>query len=359
MKPVLPHIKRFERYLSWGLMILSGCVTPYEAEIHDPPASIVVQGRITNLPGPYSIKIVVPASNAYKGLSFGVEKAKVYITDNEGNHEDLVEQKEPGLYQTTTLQGVTGRVYQLHIEAKGKKYESKPELLRSVNPIERVYDETFRSFEPLTGRERLGGWKVYVDTKDPSESGNYYRWNWIRYKLTDVCATIDVPPGNPAFRFPCCGYCWDILRCLGPDCISLRSDALINGNTINRQLITEVPVECLDRVYLEVEQQSISRDAYVYWKATRQMLQNTGGVFDSAPTAVPGNIVCTTDPDEQVFGLFEVAGITRKGHLVDRTQAEYSNCPPILPLPAGGVVGCAPCEESRYRTAKAPDFWEF
>ncbi|GAB3166168.1 DUF4249 domain-containing protein [Telluribacter humicola] len=351
---------KLSRLTGWCLMLLAGCITPYDGEIKEVPPGIVVQGFISNEEGPYTVKLTTAANYTYAGLNYAIEQATVYITDNEGRREDLLH-KGQGEYVTQTLRGVIGQTYQLHIEANGKKYQSKPETIRPVSKIERVYDESFRTVDPTTKQDRQGGWKVYIDTKDPAESGDYYRWSWKHYKRTLFCGDVKDRQGNVLYGLFCCSTnCWDIVRCMGPNCINVANDALINGRDITRQLIAEVPVQCLDKYYIEIEQQSLSRDGYIFWNTVKRTLQNTGGLFDVTPSSIPGNITCLTNPDEEVFGFFGAIGVERVGYYVDRTGADWSNCDPGLPYPpAGGVPPpCSACNESLYRTAKIPQFWE-
>ncbi len=337
-----------------------GCVTPYEGDFKQQPENVVVQGFVSNEPGPYTIQLVRPANYSFAGYSIGINGAKVYITDDKGLREDLVETVAGGQYQTQKLQGITGRTYQLHFEVAGKVYESKPELLREAGTIERIYHEPYQSISPTTSERQLGGWRVYIDTQDPAERGNYYRWNSVHYKRLLTCGSVKDRNGNPIYRKFCCTNCWDIVRCLGPNCINIANDALINGQQIARQEVATVPVECRDKYYLEVEQQALSRDAYVYYKTIKQLLQNTGGVFDVAPSAVPGNLTCVSNPNEQVLGFFSAVGISRVAHVVDRSDADRAACPPELPdPPSPPLPTCTPCEESLLRTGQKPRFWDF
>lgn len=345
----------------WVLItLMSACVTPYEADFKQQPGNVVVQGFISNQPGPYMIQLVRPANYSFSGYSIGIKGAKVYITDDTGVREDLVETPANGQYKTQRLQGIVGRTYQLHFEVEGKTYESKPELLREPGTIERIYHEPFQSISPTTNERQLGGWRVYIDTQDPAERGNYYRWNSVHYKRLVGCGSAKDRYGNPLYLLFCCTECWDIVRCLGPDCIKVANDALNNGQKIARQEVATVPVECRDKYYLEVEQQALSRDAYLYWKTIKQLLQNTGGVFDIAPSAVPGNMTCLSNPQEEVLGFFSAVGIARVGYVVDRSTAERASCPPELPYPPSGPPPpCVACEESLYRTGQKPRFWDF
>ncbi len=340
------------------LVVMASCVTPFEADFKDQPNAVVVQGFISNEPGPYVIQLVRPANYSFAGYSVGIKNAKVFITDDTGLREDLVETTNSGQYKTKSLQGVIGRSYVVHFEVDGKTYESRAEKILDVQPIERIYEEPYNGIDPATNRSRQMGWKIFIDSQDPAESGNYYRWNALHYKRASTCGSINDRFGTPLYRVECCGNCWDIVRCTGVGCINIANDALINGKKIVREEVATVPIECRDKYYLEVEQQAISRDAYVFWKTIRQLLQNTGGVFDVAPSAIPGNITCLEEPDEQVLGFFSAVGISRVSYTVDRTASEFVNCPPQLPDRPGLPAPCTTCEESIYRTPKTPRYWD-
>jgi hypothetical protein len=353
----LLSIKKISAWLL--LLVTAGCITPYEPEFKEQPANLVVQGFVSNEPGPYIIQLVRPANYSFSGYNISINNAKVTISDGQGRVETLFS-RGSGQYQTQSLRGEVGQTYQLHIEVNGKKYRSRPETIRPVSKIDRVYDKTFRGIDPLTNKDVLGGWRVYIDSKDPAEQGNYYRWSWKHYRQSVFCGSAKDRFGNPQYGLFCCTSCWDIVRCSGPGCISVGSDALINGKSIAGKLVAEVPVGCPDRYYLEIEQHSLSRDAYLYWSTVNRMLQNTGGVFDAAPSAIPGNLTSLTDQDEEVMGFFGAYGIERVGYFVDRRFAERTSCRQDLPYPPTGGIPppCVACTESLDQTGTRPRFWD-
>ncbi len=89
---------------------------------------------------------------------------------------------------------------------------------------------------------------------------------------------------------------------------------LINGDLLNSpggkstQVIAKriVDISFLSRHYFTVRQLSISKDAYDYWRKVRELLNNTGSVFDSPPAPIQGNLYNVNNPDEVVLGYFEV-----------------------------------------------------
>ena len=103
--------------------------------------------------------------------------ATVVVSDNSGNSETLV-QTSDGIYQSTTLQGVAGRLYSLKVSYNGKDYESHS-TMPSMVPI----DSVMIVLNPPGGGgfggghpgDSIPGYKVTCIFKDPPGQGNYYR----------------------------------------------------------------------------------------------------------------------------------------------------------------------------------------
>lgn len=55
-----------------------------------------------------------------------------------------------------------------------------------------------------------------------------------------------------------------------------------------------------------VQQQSISVDACRFWRAVGNQIQNSGGVFDTLPATIQGNLANINDPKEQVWAFLEL-----------------------------------------------------
>src|SRR5688572_23386257 len=127
------------------LCALSSCIKPFDIEVDEGAKILVVNGMITNEPGPYTVK--VNKTTSYGGHFSDVHKdvlgATVTITDNLGLTETLTETRE-GVFETDSLgiQGKAGRTYTLRIKLKnGQEYVSEPELLQAVPVIDRLYPE--------------------------------------------------------------------------------------------------------------------------------------------------------------------------------------------------------------------------
>src|SRR5688572_14519981 len=94
------------------------CIDPFEIAFTESDAQLVVDGLITDAPGPYTIKIykTKPVGDQISNPVW-VEKAKVWILDDTGAQEQLAEIK-PGHYATSVLgiQGQIGKTYTLRIQ---------------------------------------------------------------------------------------------------------------------------------------------------------------------------------------------------------------------------------------------------
>jgi len=340
-----------------GVGLTVSCVTEFQPDPLSLPPTLVVEGQVTDAPGPYTVRLTRTADYSYKALNLLETGATLSIQDDAGRTETLLEQSG-GVYVTRAngIRGVAGRSYKLTIQTKdGVRYESEPERLTAAPPILQLYTE-YRN-DPVPGTAtRKQGWDVYLDTKDPAETGNYYRWEWTHYEFVYACQKRLLPSGASYTGLGCCTPCWDVTRCY--DCISVNSDANINGQNISRQYIMTAPYTSLAPYYVEVQQQAISKGAYAFWKSVRGLVSNTGGLFDPAPASVQGNLRCTSDSQRQVYGYFGATGLSEQYIYVDRSNGQGQptvDLPVNIPVPSACVV----CENSLYRTPVQPRWWVY
>jgi hypothetical protein len=340
------------------VLLLTTCVEKIGVNLPEATDRLVVDGLISTKPGPYNVRLTKTAkyTTGSDGTNVLVKGARVRISDDAGNSEDLQEVSQ-GTYRTQTggIQGQTGRTYTLFIEtAEGKKYQSQPELLKSTPEVENIYYE-FVNEAP--GIEE--GFYVYIDTRDPAATEDYYRWNWVHYDRVIYCFNEIVPPSTTPTILDCCGDCWDIRRCNG--CVNIASDRLINGNMLSRQLLTIVPYSSRSKYFLYYEQQSLTRDAYKFWKALEEQSKNVGGIFDKPPATVRGNMFSVNDEDEVVLGYFGASDIKPGSVLINRSgiNKDPTGPPPVVPPPViGPPPPCYPCQESLLRTRITPPLWQ-
>ncbi|HEV2483525.1 MAG TPA: DUF4249 family protein [Puia sp.] len=93
---------------------LSACTKVIDLNVHNSAPVYVIEGNVTDQPGPYQVKI----SNTvgfYAGNQYpGVPGAAVTIADGAGHTDHLTDHGD-GIYSTVALQGVSGQTYTLQV----------------------------------------------------------------------------------------------------------------------------------------------------------------------------------------------------------------------------------------------------
>ena len=148
IKEVIPHVEKYDELL-------------------------VVEGAITDYPGPYTIKLSISGDVREKTHYNPYSKCIVEIVDDLGNSEILVEVSE-GVYKTDSLgiQGIVGRKYKIRISTPDEQlYESQEEVLRKGVGIQSVSAE-------LEHKEGRDGYQFYIDAENyVVADSNYFFWS--------------------------------------------------------------------------------------------------------------------------------------------------------------------------------------
>jgi len=364
MKPIQKDNKRFLFSFPsklWAIatliVVLGACIDNFDPELTGDKASIVFEGTLTNQPAPHIFQLSFSAGYNSKESVFDrfVNAAKVWVTDEANKRTDLIDLNRGQFATPDGFRGQIGKSYQLHIRlSDGVEYESSPEMMRPAPPIDKVYTE----FKPITTpkAQYRGMFNVYLDVKDPNTEGDFYRWNWKHYEKASYCEFWTQPNTVPPARWfkKCCEDCWNITPCLG--CVNVASDNLVNGRTLAKQNVGQIPYDDTTPYYLLIDQMSLSRDAYNFWRSVDAQANNSGGIFDTAPAPIRGNIRNIKDAEDLVLGYFQVSAVTQKAVYIQRDN--------ITVKPFSSGLGnfpfwpeCIPCKEGPYRTGIRPLDW--
>jgi len=283
------------------LFIVGACEEPISVEYIKTEPEIVVDGLITDQPGPYEIKMSY--TGAYTVRSDGnnppVTGAMIMIYDDAGEAE-LLQETSPGIYQTDPygIKGVVGRSYMIKIRtADGLEIESYPEVLLDVPDVDSIY----YFFKPLSPTNRQGH-QVGILSADPSGENNYYRWKWVGYYsyfLVSEMVTIG-----------CFQKEFDRAQ------INILSDNNLNGNIFDRP-ITFIEHFANDRYLIHIFQQSLTERAYNFWNSLYEQGNNVGSIFDPPPSKINGNLYYSDGTEEQVHGYFGASAIRMKYRLMN------------------------------------------
>ncbi|WP_181163617.1 DUF4249 domain-containing protein [Pontibacter mangrovi] len=228
---------------------LSGCEEVIDYELRTDDTKLVVEGLITNQPGPYTVRLSTTKGYLEDGTTPGVNGALVVVSDNHGT-ADTLRTVGDGLYQTAKLQGTPGYTYYFKAVVNGATYTAQS-FMPTVSPIDSLTFEYKQG-----GHMEDEGYYPIIHFRDPAGKGNYYRWNV---------------------------YINDVLE---PDELAVLNDDIYDGNYGHANM--QFALEKGDR--LKVELYGIDKPAYEFWIALLNQQNAAGGPFESTPANAPSNI---------------------------------------------------------------------
>lgn len=372
-------VRHWSGQLRWLItfVMISACVDRIEFDIPLAQQQFVIEGMITDAPGPYTVKVSKGISlNANSLDRLPVVNAHITLFDDLGNEENFSEVSD-GVYQTGgVLQGVIGRSYHIRLlTAEGKIFESERELLHPVGEIEDIrYEFEARTVVETYGEVSADVFNIYVDATSDVALENFVRWRLTgTYKVTTLpeLRVTEVPPytpyKNPA---PCSGYIvvegvpGGKLERVG-DCTcctcwvnefenvpQLSDTQLIRGGEFKNIKVGEVPINNAtfhDKYLVEVEQFSLTRTAFQFFKLIREQKESASSLFQPPIGEIRGNIK-SLNGNESVIGLFWAASVNKKSIFIYREDVPY----PVTPID----FITEPCNEFyRNSSAQIPEGW--
>jgi hypothetical protein len=261
----------------FSVLLLSGCETVVDLKLKDNPNLLVVNGTVTNAPGPYNVSLrnTMPYTlvQGQADDAQPVTNAIVRIIDDSGNSETLVEWS-PGNYNTgnSSFQGQVGRSYRVDIVTKeGKHYESKSETILPVTPIDSLYYEYY-PFDEVH-------YRIFIDFREPAGIKNYYRWKCF------VDGRFQIP-------------------------IHVDNDNFVDGQEI-KGLEVGGWDEPVNGMLVEIQMSSLSRNAYNFWDiAGQQFTQVDNQPYDTPPVPLFGNVYNADNPKDQALGYFGASAVS-------------------------------------------------
>jgi hypothetical protein len=387
-----------------NMSILSSCVESFDVDINTSKGYLLIDGTITDLVEQQYISIartnpdVSYTSSEFTSLinpprksSIPLTGAVIKLTVNNSQSITLSE-LEPGTYiLPNDFKGIVGNSYKLSILTKdGKKYESSDEKMLPVAPVKRV-TETFNA----KGIRKLSIYgentptnDLYVDFDDPVNEKNFYRWRWYDYETIKFCETclrgryyqVQTDKGlrgvclqdnnlrpNEIYDYQCQDVCWDIFPSSD---IIIFSDVYTNGQPQNNKLVAQVPLYQTNPCLVNIQQMSISANAYRYYKLIQDQSVNTGTLADTPPAPIRSNVYNVNDQTELVLGYFTASSVYQVPTMVYRKNATMGEFDSIFKYlnnrtPRGelvsferGKIPDALCIPSKTRTPNYPYGWK-
>lgn len=158
-------------YSSFYIVILalglSSCEKVIDLNLNTADEQIVIEGNVTDEPGPYLVKLTKSVNFDQSNSFPPVTSAFITIHDDAGNIDTLSE-TTAGNYYTHSLVGTTGRTYSLDIKLTDGRTFSSTSKLPQVVTLDSAWVEAINFGGTLKKN-------VFPKYKDPIGLGNYYR----------------------------------------------------------------------------------------------------------------------------------------------------------------------------------------
>jgi hypothetical protein len=359
---------------------MSACVDRIEFDVPEPNLLLVIEGSINDQPGPYTVKISQGLRlDSDSSTHAPVSGAEVTLLDDEGNEETFIESSS-GTYKTVgIIQGQTGHSYFIRVVMPdGVIYESDPDKLNPVGEIQQIR----YSFESRTATMEWGDvdasvFNVFIDSDAGPDSEPYVRWRYTgtyRVETFPELHMTHTPPYTPYKNpRPCSGYIvvpgpvfsGGLIEKIG-DCTcctcwvsdyerlpQLSDTQLITNNQFSNIKVGEVLLTRAafhDKYLIEVEQMSLSRSAFDFFKLIRSQKENASNLFQPPSGEIIGNIRAING-NKAVVGIFWATAISKKSIFIYKTDLPY-------PIPPNEIIWDSCYDSYPNATNQKHPLWE-
>jgi hypothetical protein len=150
-----------------GALAFTACTKEIELGLDDQSNKVVIEADVTEGPGPHTVRLSRSVSFSTPNDFPAIANATVTLSDDQGHSEQLAE-TDPGLYSSSSFEGVPGRTYQLAVTMEGTTYTSSCRMPQHV-PLDSVRID---SVLVLGEQQKL----IFVACTDPAGVANNYRY---------------------------------------------------------------------------------------------------------------------------------------------------------------------------------------
>lgn len=351
------------------------CVDRISFDVGSPTTfPVVIDGYISDEPGPYTIKISKAFDIESKlSIKTPISVKKIIVSDNLGTREELARIKD-GEYQTssTGIRGTIGRVYTLDVELlDGRVYKSKPDTLFPSGNVESVYHKY--KAEKNTKGETEYGFDVFFNSSSGQKNKFYFLWKFVgTFQVetnpelyTEPCGESRCPKPLPCsayilvggalqFEKPCeCCTCW--VSMFNAEPIVSDNQVVKDGRFLSVKA-AYVPITewtFMHKLHAEVRQMSLSRQAFAFWRSVQAQKNATESLFQPLTGKIPSNFVQLSGAEAPIEGLFFATSISKNSIFIKREDVPIQSIIPTVQLKfANSCIQLFPNS-----TIKKPSFW--
>ena len=284
---------------------LSSCEDVIDLKTETGPTRLVVDGWITDQPGPQTIRLTLSAGyfdNKPAAIATGAE---VVVTDDKGTLFPFRYMPEKKVYQWTPPRdsvklGRVGGSYTLKISYEGEEYVASNEIKR-VPPIDSLsYKQEKLPIKPPEGPQE--GYIAEFYARDFIGLGDTY---WIKPLKGGKLNGTDASAISLAFD--------------GAFSAGSPSDGLIFIQPLRQSITVNRLFSAGDTVGVELH--SLTLETYYFLLQVRQESAN-GGIFAVPPANIPTNIYTVRPNGKRALGFFGASAVSRAETVINPREAK-------------------------------------
>lgn len=317
------------------LFLCASCIEEFTPKIDETREMLVINGHITDVPGIHSVSISM--SSAYNDPQFRpVSGCVVRIEDEKGRGITFNESTD-GIYESLLDQDflAIGKSYKLLVfTPDGNEYQSDYDSLLVCAPIDKL---SYQIEKEGTSNPDINyyGVRFLVDVSGGLNDARNYLWTFEEtWEYAATYFTQYIWDGDTLIEFVpydlTASICYFTLPIKD---LYVGTSRLYETNEISKHPIHYVSNQTprlLRRYSLLVSQHSLSDRAFLYWDQVRKQSGETGGLYETQPVSITGNIFNINDPEETVLGFFFASQIQKKRIDVEKNltfQVAKFSCP--------------------------------
>lgn len=294
---------------------ISGCIEPYRPkDISETVDTYVVFGQITSIPGYH--KVSVSKSSPIVNPKFiPVSNCIVKITDTESNVFVCDSEGENGEYPIWIGEEYLsiGKGFKVSVHTpEGIEIESEFDYLKPCPEIANIYYERvdIPTTDPLYFEK---GIQFMIDLQANDSFDRFFRWEVeetyeyrasypIRYYYIGWMVWLPQPDYS---RF----YCWATNPILNIYTLSTKGLQENRFKGYKLHFVDNHTQRLMYMYSLKVTQHALSESYFNYLEQLRVNSSEQGGMFDTQPISITGNLYSPNTPNLKILGFFGASSV--------------------------------------------------
>jgi hypothetical protein len=292
--------------LSIFFTLLFSCTEKFYPEIDAEISILVVDGKITNKPEPYEVRLFRTV-DLIKVDTLKPETGAIIVLNDDLGNSEILEEVRPGIYQTInqTIKGEVGQFYWINIVTQtGEKYESIPEKMPSPYNIENIYEKEEVKIISATEKQKVVNF--YFNAKANSQDANFIRWEYresYEWRSPEHLNTEKFTENPSKICYPVTDF----------PLINIYDASGLNSKIISKQATSTIytnQVKLLYNYLIDVALFSTTQENYSFWENIKSVNYSEGDLYNVMTANITGNMIAC-DENCQIIGYFEVSSVSR------------------------------------------------